>query len=94
MPIYEFMCPACDNRFEELSSAGTEHARCPECGSLRARRVLSAPAPPRSLSMSPGQARRAEDKRGIDRGGARERFKKQLARERRAGRGGRPDGER
>ena len=84
MPIYEFLCPACGKRFEELSGAGTEHAECPECGSPEARRVPSAPAPARRLSMSPGDARRAEGKRGIDRGGAKQRFAKQLARERRA----------
>ena len=89
MPIYEFLCPACGDRFEELTSAGTEGAECPRCGSAQARRVLSAPAPPKSLSMSPGQARHAEDKRGVDRGGAKQRFKQQLARERRAGGGGR-----
>ena len=54
----------------------------------RPRRILSAPARPKTLSMSPGQARRAEDKRGIDRGGAKQRFKQQLARERRAGKTG------
>ena len=89
MPIYEFMCPACGNTFEELSAAGTETAECPECSSAEAHRRLSAPAAPRRLSMSPDQARRLEDKRGIDRGGAKQRFKQQLARERRAGgRGG------
>jgi putative FmdB family regulatory protein len=88
MPIYEFLCPACGDRFEELTSAGTESAECPRCGSFQARRVFSAPARPKTLSMSPGQARRAEDKRGIDRGGAKKRFKQQLARERRAGKTG------
>jgi putative FmdB family regulatory protein len=88
MPIYEFLCPACDSRFERLADAGTETSPCPECGSEQPRRVLSAPARPKTLSMSPGQARRAEDKRGVDRGGAKKRFQQQLARERRAGKTG------
>jgi putative FmdB family regulatory protein len=94
MPIYEFLCPECGDRFEELTSAGTDSAECPRCGSAQARRVLSAPARPKALAMSPGEARRAEDRRGVDRGGAKQRFKKQLARERRArgGGGGRSGG--
>lgn len=87
MPIYEFACPKCGHRFEALMAAGTERAECPECGSADAGRRLSAPAPSRRLTMSPGTARRAEDKRGTNRGGAMERFRKQRAREKRAGRG-------
>ena len=85
MPIYEFECSACGERFEELSEAATELAKCPRCGSPEARRRLSAPAPPQRLVASPGTARRMEDKRGIDRGGARQRFAQRRARERRSG---------
>ena len=84
MPIYEFLCPACGNRFEELSAAGAERAECPQCGAADTRRRLSAPARPHRLALSRGTARRMEDKRGIDRGGAQQRFKQQRARERRA----------
>lgn len=90
MPIYEFLCPACGGRFDELTAPGTEAASCPECGSEGARRQFSgAPARPRRLTMSPGTARRAEDGRGIDRGGAMQRFRSQRAREKRAGGGNR-----
>jgi putative FmdB family regulatory protein len=85
MPVYEFECAKCGNRFEELVSAGTEDAVCPECGSREVVRRLSAPGRPRTLSMSSGQARRAEDKRGTDRGGALQRFKRQRAREKHTG---------
>jgi putative FmdB family regulatory protein len=86
MPIYEFVCAHCGERFERLASAGTERERCPECGEEGAERVLSAFAPAPKLVKSPGDARRLEDKRGTNRGGAMDRFKKQRSREK--GRGG------
>jgi putative FmdB family regulatory protein len=85
MPIYEFECGACGERFEDLVAAGTEIAVCPACG---------APGAPRRLSTfgmtrgpTPRQQRRMEDKRGTDRDGARQRFKADLAK-RRGDRGG------
>jgi putative FmdB family regulatory protein len=87
MPLYEFQCAGCGSRFEELVPAGTEGAVCPRCGSREVTRVLSAPGPPRTLTMSPGQARRAEDKRGTNRGGALQRFKRQRGEEKRTGSG-------
>ena len=44
MPIYEFVCDACGERFEKLVDAGTESAACAACGSEPTRRVLSAQA--------------------------------------------------
>jgi putative FmdB family regulatory protein len=81
MPMYEFVCPRCGQRFERLADPGTEHERCPECGAPDAPRVLSSVAPPARLVKSPGAARRMEGKRGTNRGGAMERFRKQRARE-------------
>ena len=80
MPIYEFECGECDERFEELVAAGTERADCPSCGAAGARRRLST----FGLSRQPtaAQKRRMEDRRGIDRDGARRRFKRDLARNR------------
>jgi putative FmdB family regulatory protein len=42
MPIYEYFCPACNTRFEELRpvSRMDDDASCPE-GHQRGRRVLS-----------------------------------------------------
>ncbi|HET7455335.1 MAG TPA: FmdB family zinc ribbon protein [Solirubrobacterales bacterium] len=45
MPIYEFECEACGERFDELVAAGAA-AACPACGSERTRRLLSNVAPP------------------------------------------------
>lgn len=46
MPIYEFECEECGAGFEELVAAGTESVACPECGSERSRRLISAVSPP------------------------------------------------
>jgi putative FmdB family regulatory protein len=46
MPIYEYQCQACDERFDKLlrsmSQAAAEVA-CPACGSTDVRRLISAP---------------------------------------------------
>lgn len=62
MPIYEFRCEACGERFEALVDAGTESASCRACGTDGAERVLSAQAPPFGLVKSPGAARRQEQR--------------------------------
>ena len=77
MPLYEYACRSCGHRFEELvgSHAGTapSDVKCPSCGAEEPERLLSAYATTRGLT--PNQKRRLEDKRGIDRDGARRRFK-------------------
>ena len=91
MPIYEFECRDCGHRFEELvgSHVGTEadDVVCPECGSAGVERLLSTSYSPIHRQLTPNQRRRLEDKRGTDRGGAKERFKRQRAAERARRRG-------
>ncbi|HFC97058.1 MAG TPA: zinc ribbon domain-containing protein [Thermosulfurimonas dismutans] len=43
MPIYEFRCDDCGERFEKLclSSRDEQETRCPRCGSPRVRREFS-----------------------------------------------------
>ncbi len=64
MPIYEFDCEQCGERFEELSSDPDMDVTCPRCGSRRARRVLSVVSPPgrqpRGAAVRSGEARRRE----------------------------------
>jgi putative FmdB family regulatory protein len=43
MPIYEYVCQECGEKFEKLvrSSSGSTELVCPRCGSVRAQKVLS-----------------------------------------------------
>jgi putative FmdB family regulatory protein len=93
VPIYEFECRSCGHRFEELvgSHVGreTSEVRCPQCESSEMERLVSTSYAPLHRRLTPNQKRRLEKKRGIDRGGAKERFKRQRAAEKRSrGRGG------
>jgi putative FmdB family regulatory protein len=44
MPIYEFKCNACQHVFDELVPMNTEGdlLKCPQCGQVGARRLVSA----------------------------------------------------
>jgi putative FmdB family regulatory protein len=44
MPIYEYTCRQCNEKFEHLArtmSAGDENCKCPKCGSAKTARELS-----------------------------------------------------
>jgi putative FmdB family regulatory protein len=42
MPIYEYRCASCNDRFEELVRASAESAPpCPNCGATGAKRLFS-----------------------------------------------------
>jgi putative FmdB family regulatory protein len=41
MPIYEYRCRACDERFEELVRNPDVVVPCPSCGDRNAERLLS-----------------------------------------------------
>jgi len=43
MPIYEYVCGECGNKFEKLASLASAHERqeCPKCGKISGERVLS-----------------------------------------------------
>jgi putative FmdB family regulatory protein len=60
MPIYEFLCAGCGERFEELVAVDTESATCPVCRTKGADRVLSAQATPFRLVKGPGDTRKQE----------------------------------
>jgi putative FmdB family regulatory protein len=64
MPIYEFECEGCGACFEELVAAGTAALACPECGSERTRRLISAVSPPgrtpRGAGVRSDESRRRE----------------------------------
>jgi putative FmdB family regulatory protein len=45
MPIYEFECPACGERFDRLQKlSDPDPDACPNCGAAGVRRRLTAPA--------------------------------------------------
>jgi putative FmdB family regulatory protein len=89
VPLYEFACRRCGHRFEELVGPhvgnDASDVSCPSCGAADPERLISGYATTRGLT--PNQKRRLEDKRGVDRDGARKRFaaRRQAARR---GRGG------
>jgi putative FmdB family regulatory protein len=60
MPIYEFRCRACGERFEALVGVGTDSAGCRACGSAETTRVFSAQAAPLAHVKSPGATRKQE----------------------------------
>ncbi len=62
VPIYEFRCEACGERFEALVDSGTATTACRACGADAAERVLSAPAAPMHLVKSPGTTAKQERK--------------------------------
>jgi putative FmdB family regulatory protein len=60
VPIYEFRCGSCGERFEALVDVGTATEACRLCGAEGAERVLSAQAAPFGLVHTPGSARKQE----------------------------------
>ena len=64
MPIYEFECEQCGERFEELLAADSSAAACPRCGSAESRRLFSSVSPPgrqpRGAAVRSDEGRRGE----------------------------------
>jgi putative FmdB family regulatory protein len=64
MPIYEFECAKCGNRFEELVASGAEPPACARCGSTETGRLLSSVSPPgrlpRGAKVRDSESRRRE----------------------------------
>ena len=51
MPLYEYECSGCHERFELLVRGGEKPA-CPNCGSVTLDKLISAPAAPQIRSNS------------------------------------------
>ncbi|HVY95779.1 MAG TPA: zinc ribbon domain-containing protein [Solirubrobacterales bacterium] len=64
MPIYEFECEECGERFEELAGPEVTSAPCPACGAGRTRRLISPVSPPsrqpRGAKVRSDESRRRE----------------------------------
>jgi putative FmdB family regulatory protein len=41
MPVYEFVCLGCEERFDKLLPMSSDDPSCPTCGETRVRRQLS-----------------------------------------------------
>src|SRR5215212_3880386 len=46
MPLYEYQCESCNNRFEKIQKSYTDPApeACPKCGNGPVRKLISSPA--------------------------------------------------
>lgn len=51
MPIYEYLCPACQHGFEELVR-GDQQPVCPQCGGKKLEKQLSVPAAPQASAAN------------------------------------------
>ena len=41
MPIFEYLCGKCGNKFEELVFSSDKKIKCPECGSAKVEKLFS-----------------------------------------------------
>ena len=83
MPLYDFACDACGERFEERTRPG-EAPPCPKCGA-DGRRLYTPIPPPPKLGLRGRAARESDARRGQREATRREKFAEQR-REKREGR--------
>ena len=60
MPMYDFLCTACGEKFEELVLTGEAASpACPQCGSTATERQMSVPSPLKTgaFPFKPGPVR-------------------------------------
>jgi len=64
VPVYEFECEQCGQRFEELVASDAKGIACPACGCSPTRRLLSRLSPasrqPRGAAVRGEESRRRE----------------------------------
>jgi putative FmdB family regulatory protein len=87
MPIYEYRCGNCGERFEELTAADAGAPTCPRCGG-ETERLLSAQAAPFDIVRSPGAMRKQEQRNAALQARSRARFKSRRGQIRRSQSGG------
>ena len=81
MPLYDFVCDACDARFEAWAKPA-EAPACPTCGDERTRRVFTPIAPPPKLGLRGRTARESDARRAEREAIRKERFREQRRRRR------------
>jgi putative FmdB family regulatory protein len=65
MPLYDFACEQCGNRFEERTSMDAAAPACPACGSGQVQRVLSPFAGPFTTRPRGVAAKRSDATRKV-----------------------------
>lgn len=84
MPVYDFACPSCGERFEALVGVGMS-APCPACGAPETRRLLNSFAGPFKLGVRGAAARRSDATRKVREEQRREGFARQREERRQKG---------
>jgi putative FmdB family regulatory protein len=84
VPIYDFECGECGERFEELARPD-ERPACPVCGATETQRLLSQIAPPHRLGLRGAAARRSDATRKSREERRQEGFAKQREQRRQGG---------
>ena len=64
MPMYDFLCTACGEKFEELVAGDGASPACPKCGSHATERQMSVPSPLKTgaFPFKPGPAARPPER--------------------------------
>jgi putative FmdB family regulatory protein len=65
MPLYDFACRSCGDRFEARTGFDEPGPPCPACGTPEPERVISSFATSRSPGLTGAPARRSNDSRRI-----------------------------
>ncbi len=65
MPLYDFACPQCGNRFEARAGFDEPGPPCPVCGAADPERLISGFATSRSPALKGLEARRSDDSRRV-----------------------------
>jgi putative FmdB family regulatory protein len=77
VPIYDFRCGSCGERFEALVAADAPAPSCPACGADCSQRLVSQIAPPHKFGLRGGDARRSNAQRSAREEQRREQRKQQ-----------------
>jgi putative FmdB family regulatory protein len=62
VPVYEYECERCGERFEELVRSAGARPPCPRCGAVECRRLISLVSPPGRQPRGP-RVRDSESRR-------------------------------
>jgi putative FmdB family regulatory protein len=84
MPLYDFACDACDERFEAQAAPG-ETPPCPACGASPSRRLFTPIAPPLKLGLRGRAARESDGRRAEREAKAKEKFREERRKKREGG---------